>query len=375
MIERLYVHNFRCFQNFTLDLRGLPSALVIGKNGTGKSTLRHSLEVFRWISRGINRVSRLIDLSEFSERHRHIPMRFEIEIKLGNQHFKYTISFQLHAELNEAKIKEESLSVDGDLVFSREESQITLAGGASFALDSGIIALQILDESMGGGSIQRLKKFLASMVLVAPDPTNMFGFSEDETFELNGDASNFSSWLNALLSRYPAAYPDIKEYLKFVLPDLSSFTNTLRGEKGKQLHVTFENEESQGALSPDEESQGALSLSFAKLSDGEKCYFLAALIVASNKFNGPVFCMWDEPDHHLALPQIGHFITQLRKMTNRRSQLIVTSHNPQTIHSFSDENTIVFSRKSHLEPTVPRPLADFHYNGDLIEALVRDEIN
>ena len=33
MIERLYVHNFRCLENFTLDLVGRSSALVIGKNG------------------------------------------------------------------------------------------------------------------------------------------------------------------------------------------------------------------------------------------------------------------------------------------------------------------------------------------------------
>ena len=47
MIERLYVHNYRCFENFTLDLKGKPSALVIGKNGSGKSTLRHALGVLQ----------------------------------------------------------------------------------------------------------------------------------------------------------------------------------------------------------------------------------------------------------------------------------------------------------------------------------------
>ncbi len=44
MIERLYVHNFRCLENFTLDLAGRPSALVIGKNGAGKSTVLQCLE-------------------------------------------------------------------------------------------------------------------------------------------------------------------------------------------------------------------------------------------------------------------------------------------------------------------------------------------
>lgn len=38
MIERLYIHNFRSLENFELPIQGLSSALLIGKNGTGKST-------------------------------------------------------------------------------------------------------------------------------------------------------------------------------------------------------------------------------------------------------------------------------------------------------------------------------------------------
>ena len=200
------------------------------------------------------------------------------------------------------------------------------------------------------------------MILISPIPANMAGFSEDESFELQQDCANFSSWLNALLSRYPAAYRVLDEYLKAVIPDFESFRNVPRGESGKQLLVSFERK---GRV---------LQLDFKHLSDGEKCFFLSALIVASNKTNAPVFCMWDELDNHLSLSEIRHFVTQLRKLTNENGQLIATSHHPETIRSFSDESTLVFTRNSHLEPTVVRTLADLPYHGDLIEALVRDEI-
>jgi ABC-type sugar transport system ATPase subunit len=101
---------------------------------------------------------------------------------------------------------------------------------------------------------------------------------------------------------------------------------------------------------------------------------LSALIAAYNKVSGPVFCMWDEPDNHLSLSEIGHFITQLRQLANRNGQFIATSHHPETIRRFSDENTVVLRRNSHLEPTVVRPLTEFPYSGDLIEALIRDEV-
>ncbi len=55
MIERLYVHNFRCLENFTLDLAGRSSALLIGKNGAGKSSVLDCLRLFQDICRGVNR--------------------------------------------------------------------------------------------------------------------------------------------------------------------------------------------------------------------------------------------------------------------------------------------------------------------------------
>ena len=97
-------------------------------------------------------------------------------------------------------------------------------------------------------------------------------------------------------------------------------------------------------------------------------------IFASQKVAGPVFCLWDEPDNHLSLPEIGHFITHLRKLTNHQGQFIATSHHPEAIRRFSDESTIVLARKSHLEPTVVRLLSEFTYGGDLIECLIRDEV-
>jgi predicted ATPase len=47
MIERIYVHNFRCFEDFTLDLSNRGSVLIIGMNRTGKSTLKTELERMR----------------------------------------------------------------------------------------------------------------------------------------------------------------------------------------------------------------------------------------------------------------------------------------------------------------------------------------
>ena len=117
---------------------------------------------------------------------------------------------------------------------------------------------------------------------------------------------------------------------------------------------------------------------FDALSDGEKCLFLSAFIVAANRVGPPVFFMWDEPDNHLALSEVGQFALALRKVGQRGAQFVATSHHPETIRKFSDDTTLVLTRKTRLDPTVPRPLADLRPDlrpdGDLIDALLRDEV-
>ncbi|MCA9202217.1 MAG: AAA family ATPase, partial [Planctomycetales bacterium] len=52
MIERLYVQNFRCLESLTLDLSDCSSALLVGRNGTGKSAIRSAMAVLQRIGRG-----------------------------------------------------------------------------------------------------------------------------------------------------------------------------------------------------------------------------------------------------------------------------------------------------------------------------------
>jgi hypothetical protein len=63
-----------------------------------------------------------------------------------------------------------------------------------------------------------------------------------------------------------------------------------------------------------------------------------------------------------------------RKMAHRGGQFIATTHHPETIRKFSDENTFVLVRKTHMDPTLPRLMTEIPYSGDLINALIRDEI-
>jgi predicted ATPase len=201
------------------------------------------------------------------------------------------------------------------------------------------------------------------MIILAPIPSFMNGDSRGETLEPQRNGSNFGEWFSGLLSRYPAAYTQVDKYLRNVIPDFKDVRNELMGKDFKSMIVRFE------------EKNANLNVYFSDLSDGEKCIFLGAVLVAANQSYGPLFCFWDEPDNYLSLSEVGHFVTSLRRSFKNGGQLLVTSHNTEGILKFSNENTWLIHRKSHLEPTLVRSLEEVSIHGDLVEALIRDDVD
>ncbi len=175
---------------------------------------------------------------------------------------------------------------------------------------------------------------------------------------------NLGNWFAGLVAHSPAGYATIDAYLKNgVMPDLVDIKNPLVGGETRRLVVQFRADKSSHALP------------FAALSDGEKCFIASAVLLASNSAYGPLFCFWDEPDAHLAMGEVGHFVMALRRSFDAfGGQIIVTSHNAETIRRFSDENTLVLHRDSHLDPTRVTALSDLAVKGDLITALLLGDV-
>lgn len=390
MLQRLYVHNFRCLENFELNLKDLPSSLLIGKNGAGKSTIAFALEVLQSIGRGINRVSQLIQAKDFNSSRSGVPIRFEIEVLLKEQLYKYILALELSPENSkEIRVFEEQLLVAGSPIYSREASQVKLYGNnlqsqtsqdnrsanpfsnqfplasqlmaSQFQVDWHLVALPLIQAQSETDPLYIFKSWLSRMVILAPIPSLMTGESSGETLEPKRDGSNFGEWFSGLLRRYPAAYTQVDRYLREVMPDIQDIQNEPIGKDAKSMVVQFE------------ANNQTLSLDFKELSDGEKCFFLCAVVLAANKYYSP-FCFWDEPDNYLSLSEVGHFVTALRRSFKNSGQILVTSHNEEAIRKFSNENTFILDRKSHLEPTLIRLLSDIPINGDLVDTLIRGDI-
>ncbi|HWZ43777.1 MAG TPA: AAA family ATPase [Candidatus Saccharimonadales bacterium] len=363
VIRRLYVHNFRCLENFELPISGHSSALLIGKNGAGKTTVGLALQILQKIARKTNRVGELAQPKDFTRGRNDVPMRFEIEVELQGKIYGYVIAFEFPKGFKELRVFEEKLSVDGKAVYTREVAQVHLARAgqqqeAAFPIDWHLVALPIVQQQ----STFIFTQWLARMLIFRPLPSLILGESKEDTLEPNLPVTNYGEWFSGLLAYAPAAYAKIDEYLKHVITDLKDIKNPQVGTDFRKLVIQFAND------------QGSMILPFEDLADGEKCFMICALVLAANDAYGPVFCFWDEPDNYLALSEVGHFVLALRKAFQNGGQFVMTSHNPEAISSFSEENTFVLYRENHLEPTLLRPLRDIQVKGDLVGALVRGDL-
>ena len=128
MIERLYIHNFRCFENFTFEPKGLSTVLLLGANGVGKSTVRLILTMLQRIGRGTNRARDLVGITDFAQGRTGDPMRIEIEATITGRSYHYSLAWEFPPGFKELRIFEERLSVEGSPIYSRSQAQVTVHG-------------------------------------------------------------------------------------------------------------------------------------------------------------------------------------------------------------------------------------------------------
>lgn len=210
MIERLYVHNFRCLENFELDLSARPSALLIGKNGAGKSTVRAAFELLQQIGQGTNRLGRLVVASDFARARADLPMRFELNARIGAARFRYDLALELPPGFREVRIAEEQLRVDGQVIFERDRAQVSMptvngGAGARFLVDWHLVALPVVQDHSHGDLLERFKQWLARMLILAPVPSLMSADARTEAPAPLPSCANFGDWLSGLLNPAPAA--------------------------------------------------------------------------------------------------------------------------------------------------------------------------
>jgi predicted ATPase len=370
MITRLFVNNFRCLDNFEIKFPPHAPAVILGNNGVGKSSIGELLKMLQAIGAGETNVANL--LSENAPAKKEKPFSLEIDMDFSGKKLSYRLSLE-HLERQDAwRVREESLTCDGVEAYTRVLAEVRVSRNrdriSEFGMNWFSVALPIIQENDAADAIATMKNAFSSIVVLKPIPSLMVTESPRPDLFLKVDASNFSSWLAGFMSESPKAYGAIGDYLKLVFPDFDSFNNDRAGTTSQRLRVAFGPEKGPRTVLP-----------FSALSEGEKCQFLAASVMAKNNTDGPVVCFWDEPDNCITTSEIASLLPALCHAFSSHGQLLVTSHSREAILCFGESETYVLARKSHLESTMPPQTLDElresgKLTGSLDQALLDGEV-
>lgn len=323
-LKSIYINNYKCLQNFELNLDGVTDVLLLAKNGMGKSSVLSAFRILRRIALGENSVSRLFSKSDFAFGNQAVPIRFKVVLATDRGEYEYELTVAVEYGYR-LFISSETLSLNKTIIMNRSVTSL------------------LVDDMFILPWIKEAKEFcsiLVNWILIMPIPVLMTAGTVDSG-KLNYNCGNFISWLKNLLAENPAGYDDINREFAIALPDYSSFAwNDPVEESRDNLYLTF---------GSDEESH---KIAFGDLSDGEKVSVLGATIIALSYIRPGFLCFWDEPDNFLAVSEVQSFITRLRKYLRIKGcQLVLSSHNVETIRTIGIDSTRVLYRASHHEPT------------------------
>ena len=333
MLKSFYIYNYKCLGELNLHLETTSPAVMWGDSGAGKSTVVEALEILQSIGRGNGAVDRLIKPSDIGQGNLDLPVELYMEVLLGDDVYEYVVIFKPTDDFKSLIISKEILTVSGEEIYSRDGSDITVFKSsvsenvveASYRISVTTVALTTLCAHKDNHPYNRLKSWLAGMILLSPIPSKMSGCSTHPTFMLRKDASNISDWILQILNTRPASYSTIFNYLEHRILHISDFHYETINKDVKQLFVNFDKGGQQ------------ISIPFENLSSGQKIFFLHAMVHTLSKHFTSFFCFWDGVENYLSFYE--YIIKSLiETFEDNDGQLVVTTSNEALLDKFSIGN-------------------------------------
>lgn len=357
MLKRIYVNNYKCLVNFEWKTGDSRSALLMGANGTGKTSISDVFLFLRDIGRGEIDTGKigmsdsvpLSPLMAWNGRGKEDePMQFEIDVGLGGNLFSYGLSLDLPKTFTRFRVTSEYLRQNGKPLFQRDRANVSIISLHGDPIDIShdwhSIFLPTFQNAIESGPVNSFKEWLSRILILAPVPSLMSGELKGDGKFLSRNTSDIADWVISLQSRDSELSVQVNNRMREVFPDFKSFgvRKILPNAKyGKDyLFLKFQGDK-------------ISEIPFFLLSDGMKCFFLSALLPVVVSLEPSAFCFWDEPDAHLSLSEVENFIGTLRKTFANRGQCIVTSHHPETMNGYPEDESWLLIRKDNLTATRP----------------------
>lgn len=337
MLTRVYIDNFRCFVNF--EYRPARKQLILGLNGTGKSSLLDVLGLLR-------RVATRGDVEEFcnlGQRTRWLNQRdqvFELETALDGGRYTYrlvTEPYEPWGEPPRLRIQSETVHFDGKPIFEFQIGEVRLYNDrfehkVTYEFDWHRPALATIMERKDNQTLSRFKRWLNTLYCFRINPFAMGAAAEGEDFHPSFDLANFASWYRHLVQADPNQNARLLDNLRACIEGFTVLRFEPAGENVRLLEAEF----SGGA--------GKSRFSFRELSDGQRCLIGLYTVLHFLLAKGATV-VFDEPDNFVSLRELQPWLMAVSDVIEQGSgQILVISHHPEFINQWAPRSGVQFVR-------------------------------
>jgi energy-coupling factor transporter ATP-binding protein EcfA2 len=339
MLTRLYIDNFRALVNSELALA--PRTLLMGRNGTGKSTFGDVLMRIQTLLIGQSKTDDFFG-PETLTRWQHIPrQRFELDVNgpAGSYEYKLIIEHRNTAGSDEprTRIIAETLTLDTKPLFRFEDGLVHLFNddhnaGPEYPFDWGRSALGTIAPRHDNQKLTWFGQWLRGMTIVKPNPQQMASLVERDDFLLFADASNFAAWYHAASAADKRRDQLLHDELTEVLPGFEALNFEYAGPGRWFLRADFSG------------VGGKLQLYFNELSDGQRALIVLYSVVHFLLGQGRTVFL-DEPDNFVSLDEIQPWLLSVTDMVDDGSgQLVLVSHHPEIFDQWAISHGLMTER-------------------------------
>jgi predicted ATPase len=336
MLKRVYIDNYRCLVNFTLHLA--PTSILLGLNGSGKTTVFEVLNILQKFISGGARVDDVFTSQTLTRWDKRPLQSFELEVEGPNGTYLYKLIIEHQARLKKARVKRETLSLDGAILFDFDKGDVHLfrddaSAGPIYPFDWGQSGLSTLLPRHDNTNLSWFKDQLRRYLIVSLKPDQMRATTGKEDDFLLPGAENFASWYRYHLQEHQKCMFDLTEKISEIFSGFRQFRLTQAGEE-RILEAEF---------SRDHEE--AVYYRFNELSDGQRALMvLYALLFAADEVKYTLFL--DEPENYIALPELQPWLMDLKDNTEESEfQTVIISHHPEYIDYLGPSHGIWFKRE------------------------------
>ena len=352
MLTRLYVTNYRCLVNF--EFKPNAKQLVIGRNGTGKTTVFDVLTMLRDIVVRGKSCEEYLGGKTLTRWQNLTEQRFELDVKGNGGEYRYELvvdEFDFGAEFRRGGLF--GRIVSGPLPGVRQET-LDFNGNPLFRFDNGEISLfddqQKTEPSIrfpsnqarsglaeaGGKDSTKLawfRRWLRGLTEVQINPWAMSARSEHESPEPARDLSNFADWYRHLrLERGDAIYEAMAD-LREAVPGLEALDAKEAGLDVRVLQAKLHRGDG-----------NSVELPFTDLSEGQRC-LIALYVLLYCAVGQDRTLLLDEPDNFIALAEIQPWLMKLLdRVDDTGGQVILVSHHPELLDQLASQGGVVLDR-------------------------------